>query len=114
MAGLSDAPTLLVLACLNLNNLTTSISPSFVLIKDLGGHRDTNNFVGFPAHRQVYRLQQIIWSYRKRISDGQPDSHLKTVLRKGAASSKAIGSGDNKKLIGHDQNRAPLIRIGNV
>jgi hypothetical protein len=31
--------------------------PSFVLVEDLGGHRDTNNFVGFPARGQMYGLQ---------------------------------------------------------
>jgi hypothetical protein len=30
---------------------------SFVLIEDFSGHRDTNNFVGFPARGQIYRLQ---------------------------------------------------------
>lgn len=30
---------------------------SLVLIEDLDGHRETNNFVGFPTRGQIYRLQ---------------------------------------------------------
>ena len=39
------------------------LQSSFALIVDLGGQRDTNNFVGLPARGQIYRLQQIIRTY---------------------------------------------------
>jgi len=41
----------------NGQNLALDGSSSLGLAEDLNGHRDANNFIGFPTLRQVHRLQ---------------------------------------------------------
>src|SRR5262249_11066925 len=76
-----------------------------LLPDELKTHRDAHNFIGFPSSRQIHRLQEIVRSHRKRLSDRKPDSHLEAVLSEAATSGKAVGARDDEELVVHDQYR---------